>query len=151
MTTSLPNLGVNRSEFEFFWPVRVYHEDIDTQGFVYYANYLKFMERARTEWIRALGFEQTALLEENRVVLVVAEVGVKYHRPARFNDELTVGVRMTRLRALSMELSQPTWRGAQHELICHAEVTVACLDATTHRPTGIPSTLLTELKAKREH
>ena len=90
---------MNRSEFEFSWPVRVYHEDIDTLGFVHYANYLKFMERARTEWLRLLGFEQTELGESVRVIFTVTAARLEYHRPVLFDDELSVGVRMTRLRA----------------------------------------------------
>ena len=103
------------------------------------------MERARTEWLRALRFEQTNLREGLRAVFAVTESKVKYHPPARFNDALNVGARMTRLRAATMTLYQEVMRGRE-ELICHAEVTVACLDATTHRPRGIPSTLLAELK-----
>lgn len=150
MTTSLTSLGfeqigVNLCEFEFVWPLRVYHEDIDTQGIVYYANYLKFMERTRTEWLRAMGVEQSILLATHGVAFVVADISIKYHRPARFNDELSVGVRMSRLRAASMKLSQPVWREPQ-ELICHAEVTVACLDTATNRPRAFPTTVLAELE-----
>ena len=137
--------GVENIPFKFYWPVRVYLEDTDTQGFVYYANYLKFMERARTEWLRAMGFEQTDLLNAYRVLFAVTEVFVKYHRPARFDDELRVGVTMTQLRAASLRLNQPVWRQPQ-ELICHAEVKVACLDATTDRPKALPTTVLAELK-----
>lgn len=141
----IPAPNVDQTLFKFVWPIRVYHEDTDAQGFVYYANYLKFMERARTEWLRAMGLEQTELLEAHRVLFVVIEVNVKYHRPAHFNDELSVGVRMTRLRAASMRLCQPVWRKPD-ELICHAGVKVACLDATTDRPTALPTSVLAELK-----
>ena len=72
----------------FSWPVRVYYEDTDSGGVVYYANYLKFMERARTEWLRAHGFEQTRLADEHRVIFVVREVQIKYLKPALFNDLL---------------------------------------------------------------
>ncbi len=70
----------------FVWPVRVYYEDTDSGGVVYYANYLKFMERARTEWLRARGFEQDVLLGEHRLMFAVRSLSVDYHRPARFND-----------------------------------------------------------------
>ncbi|MEJ1469461.1 MAG: YbgC/FadM family acyl-CoA thioesterase, partial [Candidatus Sedimenticola sp. (ex Thyasira tokunagai)] len=75
---------------EFIWPVRVYYEDTDSGGVVYYANYLKFMERARTEWLRQLGFEQDELLEKEGILFAVRRVAVDYLRPARFNDELLV-------------------------------------------------------------
>ena len=143
MTVS--TVTVEDTPLNFHWPVRVYHEDTDTQGFVYYANYLKFMERARTEWLRTMGFEQTDLLNAYRVLFAVTEVFVKYRRPARFNDNLHVGVRMTQLRAASMRLNQPIWRQPE-ELVCHAEVKVACLDATTDRPKALPTTVLAELK-----
>ncbi len=74
----------------FVWPVRVYYEDTDSGGVVYYANYLKFMERARTEWLRGRGFEQDALLHEQRLMFAVRSLTVDYHRPARFNDLLLV-------------------------------------------------------------
>ena len=77
---------------EFVWPVRVYYEDTDAGGVVFYANYLKFMERARTEWLRAAGVEQDALLAETGLLFVVVEVNVRYHKPARFNDLLDVTV-----------------------------------------------------------
>ena len=74
----------------FVWPVRVYYEDTDSGGVVYYANYLKFMERARTEWLRHRGFEQDALLRDHRLLFAVRSLTVDYHRPARFNDQLEV-------------------------------------------------------------
>src|SRR3970040_1078279 len=83
----------------FSWPVRVYYEDTDLGGVVYYANYLKFMERARTEWLRALGFEQTTLAREHGVVFVVSSLTIDYLQPAAFNDELAVTVELEKLGA----------------------------------------------------
>src|SRR4030065_1328558 len=81
------------TQYCFAWPVRVYYEDTDSGGVVYYANYLKFMERARTEWLRNQGFEQTELLRDHLVIFVVRAVQIEYLRPAMFNDLLTVTVR----------------------------------------------------------
>ena len=127
---------MNRCEFEFFWPVRVYREDIDTQGSsITRISEIHGARPNRVDTRVGIRADRSARAGQ-RVILGVAEVGVKYHRPARFNDELTVGVRMTRLRAASMGLSHNVARGAGQELICHAEVTVACLDATTCSPHG---------------
>jgi len=128
--------------------VRVYYEDTDSGGVVYYANYLKFMERARTEWLRARGFEQDRLRSEHGLLFAVAHVSVDYLRPARFNDQLVVGVNMRRCGRASLELVQKIWRDNE-ELICQGEVRAACIDAETLRPKAIPKTLLTELQ--REH
>lgn len=84
----------------FHWPVRVYYEDTDSGGVVYYANYLKFMERARTEWLRSLGFEQDVLNAQHGIIFAVRSVTVEYLRPARFNDLLSVGVRLGERRAV---------------------------------------------------
>ena len=117
-----PALGV------FTFPVRVYWEDTDAGGVVYYANYLKFLERARTEWLRTLGIDQAALLRDERLQFVVVEANIRYHRPARFDDELVVSVstgrvarRLGRLRA-----GHPPRRGAKDHLIS-ATIRVACL------------------------
>ena len=128
--------------------VRVYYEDTDSGGVVYYANYLKFMERARTEWLRARVFEQDRLRSEHGLLFAVAHVSVDYLRPARFNDQLVVGVNMRHCGRASLELVQEVWRDDE-ELICQGEVRVACIDAKTLRPKAIPKILLTELQ--REH
>ena len=107
----------------FSWPVRVYYEDTDLGGVVYYANYLKFMERARTEWLRALGFEQTALARDHGVVFVVSSLTIDYLKPAAFNDELTVTVELEKLGAGQIVLMQRIARGA--EALATASVRIA--------------------------
>ena len=134
-----------RAAARFTWPVRVYYEDTDLGGVVYYANYLKFLERARSEWLRHLGVSQTALLESERLLFAITEVNVRYLKPARFEDELQVSVDLLRLRRASMEFSQEIRRGASEgELLCTAGVTAACLDADTMRPRPLPAHLFSE-------
>ena len=129
----------------FVWPVRVYWEDTDAGGIVYYANYLKFMERARTEWLRALGCDQTAMRDEHRLQLVVARANVEYRRPARFDDRLDVDVRVLDLRRASVELEQQVL-SPHRELLCRAKIRVGCIDLETFRPRGIPISLQQELE-----
>ena len=120
----------------FTWPVRVYTEDTDLGGVVYYANYLKFMERARTEWLRALGFEQTALARDHGVVFVVSSLSIEYLKPAAFNDELTVTVELERLGAGQIILMQTIARDAQ--ALATARVRIGCVNTRTFRPARIP-------------
>jgi len=127
------------SPITFKWPVRVYYEDTDLGGVVYYANYLKFMERARTEWLRALGFEQTALVRDHGVVFVVSSLTIDYLKPAAFNDELTVTVELEKLGAVQIMLKQRIARGA--ESLATASVRIACVNTATFRPVRIPSNL----------
>ena len=124
----------------FTWPVRVYYEDTDLGGVVYYANYLKFMERARTEWLRALGFEQTALAREHRVVFVVSSLTIDYLKPAAFNDELAVTVELERLGAGQIILMQTIARGAQ--ALATARVRLGCVNPGTFRPVRIPEPVI---------
>lgn len=125
----------------FVWPVRVYYEDTDSGGVVYYANYLKFMERARTEWLRARGLEQDALLQEQRVMFAVRSLTVDYHRPARFNDLLVVNSRIVEEGGASFLFEQTIQRDASAEILCSARVRVACVDAETFRARRIPRQL----------
>ena len=95
---------------DFQWPVRVYYEDTDSGGVVYYANYLRFMERARTEWLRALGFEQDILIRDEGIIFAVRSASLEYLRPARFNDQLLVGVRLAESRRASLSFEQAVTR-----------------------------------------
>ena len=130
---------------EFNWPVRVYYEDTDSAGIVYHASYLRFMERARTEWLRSLGFDLPDLSAEYEVLFTVSRLHIDYLRPAYFNDLLDVGVRLTRLRRASFMLEQSVCR-MPHELLCRAQVRIACVDAKRPRPRPIPQAVCTELK-----
>lgn len=129
----------------FSWPVRVYYEDTDAQGVVYYANYFRFMERARTEWLRALGVDQLALLERERRIFVVTETRAQFVVPARFNDELQVTAGLARLSRASFDIDQCIYRdGLDGTLLCRASIRAAYLNADTMRPTRVPASLFEE-------
>jgi acyl-CoA thioester hydrolase len=121
---------------DFTWPVRVYWEDTDAGGVVYYANYLKFLERARTEWLSALGLEQDRLAEEAGVVFAVRRVEADYLRPARFNDRLSVRCALSELSRASLTLAQQISRG--DVVLLEAMVKVACVSRDGFRPARIP-------------
>lgn len=125
----------------FTWPVRVYFEDTDAAGIVYHANYLRFMERARTEWLRALGFEQDEVRRRDGVVFVITHSDVTYHAPARFNQELLVTSVLERLRRASLTFTQ---RIADRDgrAIASALNAIACVDAETMTPRRIPAPML---------
>jgi acyl-CoA thioester hydrolase len=127
----------------FVWPVRVYWEDTDAGGVVYYANYLKFMERARSEWLRSFGFEQDALREEAGVVFVVRRVEIDYLSPARFNEQLEVSVNLHEAGRASLSVRQELMRGSDR--LAEAVVTLACVDAARFKPVKIPEPLLQAL------
>ena len=122
------------------FPVRVYYEDTDAGGVVYYANYLKFLERARTEWLRELGIGQQALKDAVGALFVVVEVQVFYRLPARLDDELEADVAVAEAGRASFLLSQQVRRGA--ELLVEARVRIGCVDAATMRPRRIPEIVL---------
>ncbi|TVP88748.1 MAG: tol-pal system-associated acyl-CoA thioesterase [Thioalkalivibrio sp.] len=120
----------------FVWPVRVYFEDTDAGGVVYYANYLKFMERARTEWLRQRGFEQDRLRADAGILFVVRSVQLDLKRPARFNDTLSVTCRPGALRRASIDVAQSVSRGNLE--LASANVRLACVDAERFVPVAIP-------------
>jgi acyl-CoA thioester hydrolase len=130
----------------FQWDVRVYYEDTDSGGVVYYANYLRFMERARTEWMRSLGFEQDRLLAEQGLLFAVRSASIDYLRPARFNDWLAVTVDVSQRGRASLALEQAVLRhGDSCGPLCTGTVKIACLEAATFRPQPIPDTILKEI------
>jgi acyl-CoA thioester hydrolase len=151
----------------FVWPVRVYYEDTDSGGVVYYANYLKFMERARSEWLRALGFEQDELSARDGIIFAVRSVQVDYVRSARFNDLLWVTAEIAERGRASLSFMQRVIRpaaesrnaapermdarevaeiiGDKTKLLCAGQVKIACLDSDTMRPRSIPSPLIAEI------
>lgn len=129
---------------EFSWPVRVYYEDTDSGGVVYYANYLKFMERCRTEWLRDLGYEQDQLIEQEKLIFAVRSVAVNYRKPAQFNDALTVTAVIERSGKLSIDFKQSILRG--DELLCEGTVRLASIDSETLRPKKLPTDISEKLE-----
>ncbi|MFM8611006.1 MAG: tol-pal system-associated acyl-CoA thioesterase [Burkholderiaceae bacterium] len=128
----------------FRWPVRVYWEDTDAGGIVFYANYLKFFERARTEWLRSLGIGQQALRERLGGMFVVSSTELRYLLPARLDDELTVTAELKEPGRASMVIAQQAWRGA--ELLCEGTIRIGWVDAATLRPARIPNDILEVLR-----
>lgn len=133
---------------EIRWPVRVYYEDTDSGGIVYHANYLKFMERARTEWLRELGFEQDQLRQELRVLFAVRSLEVDYLKPALFNDQLEVVTEVARPRHASLLFNQDVVRlsATGVETLVRARVKVACIGADDKRPVALPDAIKLEMK-----
>ena len=120
----------------FDWPVRVYYEDTDAGGVVYHSQYLNFLERARTEWLRHLGYEQTTLRDELHIVIVVHSLEIHFKKPARFNDSLAVKLSIIDLGRSSIQFAQQILRN--DETLIEAQVRVACVNAHTFKPTAIP-------------
>ena len=121
---------------DFDWPVRVYWEDTDAGGIVYHASYLRFLERGRSEWLRARGIDQAALRERERLQFAVVDMQVEWKRAARFDDELVVGTVLRESHGASFSFAQRIRRGA--ELIVAATVRAAALDADTLKPRRLP-------------
>ena len=134
---------------EFSLPIRVYVEDTDAGGIVFYANYLKFMERARTELMRSLGFDKPALFDGMQ--FVVHEVGLKYHSPAVLDDEILVTATLHKATRATFEMTQQVFRGGSsgdRELLVEGSVKVACIDAQSKRPKGMPKIMFETLKSQ---
>ena len=123
----------------FNWPVRVYYEDTDAGGVVYHSNYLNFMERARTEWLRNLGFEQTYLRDELSAIFVVQSVQIDYKKPAKFNDLLTVSSSIAKIGRSSFEVAQAIQ--LNEDLLTQALIRLVCVNPSTFKPIAIPSVL----------
>ena len=132
----------------FGWPVRVYWEDTDAGGIVFYANYLKFFERARTEWLRSLGIGQQALREATGGIFVVSQTDVRYLRPARLDDQLLVTVSLVATGRASLTIHQQVLLPAapQTTVLCDGIIRVGWVDAATLKPARFPSTLLDLLR-----
>lgn len=128
----------------FRWPVRVYYEDTDAGGVVYHASYLRFFERARTEFLRSLGFEQDELRTRHGILFAVRSMQVDYVKAARFNEMLWVSAEVDQLKSASLTFKQQAVR-QDNELVCETRVRVVCLVAETFRPTAIPDFLLQQL------
>lgn len=131
----------------FEWPVRVYYEDTDLQGVVYYANYFRFLERARTEWLRALGVDQVEMKDVQRRIFVVTEMNAKFLAPARFNDQILVTARLSNLSRASFDIEQNIYRGHRDGAhLLSALVRAAYLNADTMKPCRVPASLFEELQ-----
>lgn len=140
----------------FSWPVRVYWEDTDAGGIVFYANYLKFFERSRTEWLRSLGVEQQRLRESTGGMFVVAETSIRYHRPARLDDELIVTASLIEQGRASLIIGQQALLKSEHDaklvaspslsLLCEGRIKIGWVDAATMRPARIPDSIISRLR-----
>ena len=143
------------TEDTFCWPVRVYWEDTDAGGIVFYANYLKFFERARTEWLRSLGVQQQRLREETGGMFVVSGTELRYHRPARLDDLLQVTARVGELGRASMTLQQEAWLtqdGQRTTLLCEGNIRIGWVQAGEAvddlRPGRIPQPIINVLQPR---
>ena len=128
----------------FTWKVRVYYEDTDAGGIVYYANYLKFFERARTEWLRSIAVNQRDLLEQHDAMFVVKNVSADYHAPAKLDDVLELTLKIEKLGRASMVFVQQAWCGST--LLNTARVTIACVDSAL-RPRALPAKVAANMRA----
>ena len=145
---TLPDLHPT-ADGTFVWPLRVYWEDTDAGGIVFYANYLKFFERARTEWLRHLGVEQQRLRDDTGGMFVVTGTELRYHRPARLDDLLHVSARVTELGRASMTLQQEAWLtqdGGASAMLCEGTIRIGWVDAQQLRPGRIPEAILHALQ-----
>jgi acyl-CoA thioester hydrolase len=142
----LPILTNDKSSMAivFTWKVRVYYEDTDAGGIVYYSNYLKFFERARTEWLRAIEVNQRALLEQHDAMFVVKNICTDYHAPARLDDVLELTLAIEKLGRASIDFVQQAWCGAT--LLNTARVRIACVDSRL-RPRALPSDVAASMRA----
>jgi acyl-CoA thioester hydrolase len=133
---------------DFSWRIRVYYEDTDTGGVVFYANYLKFFERARTEWLRAAGVGQRALEQADGVMFVVKSTSVDYHAPAKLDDELQLTVVVERIGRVVVDFIQQAWRLGEEgpTLLATGRISVACVNASSFRPQAIPKQVLHKIK-----
>ena len=130
----------------FSFPIRVYWEDTDAGGIVFYANYLKFFERARTEWLRALGVGQHALREQVGGMFVVSETSVKYYQPARLDDELIVTAALQEAGRVALVIQQQAIQKTSNILLCQGTIRIGWVDAQTLKPARIPSEIVEKLK-----
>jgi acyl-CoA thioester hydrolase len=130
---------MSEGQHTFRWPVRIYYEDTDGGGVVYHANYLKFFERARTEWLRSLGYAQTELRTRDGVLFVVRTVQIKYAAPARFDEQLEVVTKIAELGRSRIVFDQRLQRGG--DLLTAASVEVACVASDNFKPVPIPATM----------
>lgn len=132
----------NKLIMQFQFPIQIYYEDTDAGGVVYYANYLKFMERSRTEWLRSLGFEQDVLMREEGVLFAVKHAEADYVRPARFNDKLLVGSKLASMGRVNLVIEHQIENAADGMLLCKGMVKIVCLGVDDFRPRPIPQPII---------
>src|SRR5471030_909308 len=142
MSTSEPQQANGLLTFD--WPLRVYYEDTDAGGIVFYANYLKFFERARTEWLRACGVDQNRLAEETGAIFIVRSTAVDYRAPARLDDIVKIVSQIERLGRASVDFTQEAWRDGT--LLATGTIRIGCVDRVALRPVVIPSPVLAALR-----
>jgi len=151
---------MKQKQKEFSWPIRVYYEDTDSGGVVYYVNYLKFMERARTELLRSVGYQQDQLQQELGILFAVVSANIQYKKPARFNDELNVITSITALGKASIRFKQSIYRKVSHlesahhtdgaddvisGLLSEADIKIACLNAKKFTAQSIPASIIKKI------
>jgi acyl-CoA thioester hydrolase len=137
---------MNLNQASFNWPIRVYYEDTDAGGVVYHATYLHFMERARTEWLRDLGFEQDQLRIQNSIIFVVRHANIDYIAPARFNDQLLVSAQLTKIGRASLIVMQQIQIATTKAILCTGTFKIVCVRHPTFRPIALPATLRSTLE-----
>ena len=144
---AVPTTELHPAPFRF--PLRIYWEDTDAGGVVFYANYLKFFERARTEWLRSLGFEQERLRAQTGSIFIVTDTRVRYLRPARLDDLLAVTVHVEHDGRAQMTIAQQAWRQLPRgeELLAEGTIRIGCVDAGTFKPQRIPTAIAESLNA----
>jgi acyl-CoA thioester hydrolase len=129
---------------QFDWPVQVYYEDTDAGGVVYHSQYLNFMERARTEFLRNIGFVQTALKDERGILFVVRDIQIRFRKPAKFDDALNVQTKLLNTGRSLLEFEQNIYRGDEH--LIAAKVEVVCIGAESFKPVSIPQNMMSKLE-----
>lgn len=139
-----PTCNHHNMPAEFIWNVRVYYEDTDAGGIVYYANYLKFFERARTEWLRQINVSQHALLHEHDAMFVVKSVSAEYHAPAKLDDVIKLTLSIEKLGRASLSFIQEAWCGEQ--LLNTARVRIGCVDSAL-RPRAVPPAVADKMRS----
>ena len=139
-----PSPAPDASPGEFNWTVRVYYEDTDSAGLVYHSNYLKYLERARTEWLRDLGYDQENLKHNHTTIFVVKDINIRFNQPAKMDDLLSVNARIKKFTAASLVFQQIIFN-EKSVPVCDAEVNVVCLHAVTLKPRRLPESIRKEL------
>jgi acyl-CoA thioester hydrolase len=132
------------SHLPFKWSVRIYFEDTDSGGVVYHSNYLKFMERARTEWLRSLQINQAELKKKDKIMFVVANVNIDYKKAARFNDQLDIETSIDKIGASRVDLTQNIMKNS--DLYTSAKVNIACIHSETFKPQRIPKLIKQQME-----